>query len=253
MIAPTMADAAVVELRQYTLRPGRRDDLVDVFEAEFIETQHAEGMRIGGTFLDRDDPCRFVWLRGFTGMASRLRGLEAFYTGPAWKAHGARANATMRSVDNVLLLRPTEPPHPPADPPAAGRGRSDEWVVVEVCEYAADAAAERWLSTELPDVLEQQFGVPVVTWRSEPAANDFPALPVRDVHAFVWLAVFADCAEYDEARARLDRSAAWREQIAGRFDSLVTARQRLHLQPTSRSAHPPAVAAEGAIVPSQWQ
>jgi hypothetical protein len=27
----------IVELRQYTLHPGRRDDLVALFEAEFVE------------------------------------------------------------------------------------------------------------------------------------------------------------------------------------------------------------------------
>lgn len=235
-----MADAAVVELRQYTLRPGRRADLVDVFEAEFVETQQAEGMRIGGTFLDRDDPCQFVWLRGFAGMAERLRGLETFYTGPAWRAHAARANATMVAVDNVLLLRPTEPAHPPADPPAAGADRSGEWVVVEAYEYAAADDIEGWLSTEVHAVLEAELGVSVATWRTEPAENDFPGLPVRDVHAFVWLAVFPDREGYDEARGRLERSAAW-GGIAPRLDAIVTARQRLHLQPTSRSAHPPAL------------
>lgn len=234
-----MADAAVVELRQYTLLPGRRADLVDVFEAEFVETQQAEGMRIGGTFLDRDDPCQFVWLRGFADMTTRLRGLQTFYTGPAWKAHAARANATMVAVDNVLLLRPTEPAHPPADPPPAG-DRSAEWVVAEVYEYAADDEAERWLSTEVHAVLAAELGVPVVTWRTEPAENDFPGLPVRDVHAFVWLAVFGDRERYDEARRRLEGSAAW-AGIAPRLDAIVTARQRLHLQPTSRSAHPPAI------------
>ena len=233
-----MADAAVVELRQYTLRPGRRDDLVDVFEAEFVETQQAEGMRIGGTFLDRDDPCQFVWLRGFSGMAARRRGLEAFYTGPAWKTHGARANVTMRAVDNVLLLRPTEPAHPPPDPPAAVRDRSAEWVVVEAYEYPADDSVDTWLATEAQPILAAELCTPVATWRTEPSKNDFPALPVREVHAFVWLAVFADRSEYDEARARLDRSTAWREQIAPRLDPIITARQRLHLQPTPRSAHP---------------
>jgi NIPSNAP len=232
MTAPSMADAAVVELRQYTLRPGRRDDLVDVFEAELIEGQQAEGMRIGGVFLDRDDPCRFVWLRGFASMASRRRGLEAFYTGPVWKAHGGRANATMVDSDDVLLLRPTDPPHPPADPPAAV-DRSGEWVVAEVYQYAADDRTERRLSTDLHAELEAELGVPVAAWRTEPAVNDFPALPVRDVHALVWLAVFTGRESYDEVRARLDR-------IARRLESIVTSRQHLDLQPTARSAHPPA-------------
>jgi hypothetical protein len=29
----------VVELRQYRMKPGRRDDLIDLFEREFVESQ----------------------------------------------------------------------------------------------------------------------------------------------------------------------------------------------------------------------
>src|SRR5687767_14085568 len=58
----------VVELRQYTLHPGQRDVLIELFEREFVETQEAEGMRIVGQFRDLDNPDRFVWLRGFPDM-----------------------------------------------------------------------------------------------------------------------------------------------------------------------------------------
>jgi hypothetical protein len=96
----------VVELRQYTLRPGQRDVLIELFDRELVESQEAEGMAIVGQFRDLDDPDRFVWIRGFGDMPSRARALAAFYGGPAWKAHRAEANATMIDSDNVLLLRP---------------------------------------------------------------------------------------------------------------------------------------------------
>jgi hypothetical protein len=55
---PTAAECAVVELRQYTLKPGRRDDLIELFDREFIESQEAEGAHLLGQFrdLDREDP-----------------------------------------------------------------------------------------------------------------------------------------------------------------------------------------------------
>ena len=56
---------SVLELRQYTLKPGRRDELVELFDREFVTGQEACGMRVLGQFLDADDPDRFVWLRGF--------------------------------------------------------------------------------------------------------------------------------------------------------------------------------------------
>jgi hypothetical protein len=63
-------------------------------------------MAILGQFRDLDDRDSFVWLRGFTDIWSRKRGLEAFYSGPVWTAHAVAANATMIEVDNVLLLQP---------------------------------------------------------------------------------------------------------------------------------------------------
>ena len=55
------------------------------------------------TFVDLDDPDRFVWLRGFVDMATRAAALGAFYGGPIWKAHRDAANATIVDSDNVLL------------------------------------------------------------------------------------------------------------------------------------------------------
>lgn len=46
----------VVELRQYTLLPGRRDELIDVFDRELVETQEACGMTVLGQFRDEDRP-----------------------------------------------------------------------------------------------------------------------------------------------------------------------------------------------------
>ncbi len=96
----------IVELRQYTLHPGARDTLIELFERELIETQEDVGMRIIGTFRDLEKPDRFVWLRGFQSMEARAQQLQEFYGGPIWKAHREAANATMIDSDNVLLLRP---------------------------------------------------------------------------------------------------------------------------------------------------
>src|SRR5438046_7278878 len=49
----------IVELRQYTLHPGKRDVLIDLFEREFIETQEAVGSKVIGQFRNVEDPDRF--------------------------------------------------------------------------------------------------------------------------------------------------------------------------------------------------
>lgn len=114
----------IIELRQYTLHPGRRDVLIDLFEREFIESQEALGMKIVGTFRDLDRPDRFVWIRGFADMPSRAEGLNAFYGGPVWQQHRNAANATMVDSDNVLLLRAAGPDSafPPGNRPRPPHG-----------------------------------------------------------------------------------------------------------------------------------
>ncbi|MBA3583144.1 MAG: NIPSNAP family protein [Gemmatimonadetes bacterium] len=102
---PVHTCCPIVELRQYTLHPGKRDVLIVLFDREFVESQEAVGMRIIGQFRDLDNPNRFVWLRGFRDMPSRAQALKDFYGGPVWKPHREAANATMVDSDDVLLLR----------------------------------------------------------------------------------------------------------------------------------------------------
>src|SRR4029453_8611733 len=104
---PTAAHAdccAVIELRQYTLQPGQRETLVDLFERHFIESQEDAGMTLVGQFRDRGRDDRFVWIRGFPNMQLRHQALERFYGGPVWAAHRTAANNTMLDTDDVLLL-----------------------------------------------------------------------------------------------------------------------------------------------------
>lgn len=125
----------VVELRQYTLHPGRRDALVELFEREFIAPQRALGMGLVGPFVDLDDPDRFVWWRGYTDMPARAAALQAFYGGPVWAAWRDAANATMRDSDDVLLLRPLEGSAPLAL-------ATTQVLLVTLCPLPAPAAAD---------------------------------------------------------------------------------------------------------------
>src|SRR5262249_31596125 len=100
---------AVVELRQYALKPQQRDVLINLFDEHFVESQEAVGMTVIGQFRDRGNADRFVWLRGFRDMESRNENLTAFYEGPVWAAHRTEANSTMIDSDNVLLLKPARP------------------------------------------------------------------------------------------------------------------------------------------------
>jgi hypothetical protein len=159
----------VVELRQYTLKPGRRDDLIELFERRLIEPQDAVGAHVLGYFRDLDEPDRFVWLRGFADMASRKRALEAFYGGEVWKAHAGAANDTMIDSDDVLLLRPVGKSTPEG---GAGRGV----VTATVYLFSEPVAAETLRAFTDGD----RGASPAMLLVTEPSENDFPSLPVRE-------------------------------------------------------------------------
>jgi hypothetical protein len=198
----------VVELRQYELRPRQRDVLIELFERELIEPQKQAGMDVIGQFSDRADPDRFVWLRGFADLRARRNALAAFYEGPSWEAHRDAANATMLDSDNVLLLRPAR-----ADaafrlderPLAGGESVVAATIAYLEPESADEAAAvDAFESTIAPEVAAVG-GAVLGYFVTEPAANDYPRLPVREgVRVVAWFAGFGDASALEAADGSIE-------------------------------------------------
>ena len=224
----------VVELRQYTLKPGRREDLIEVFDRHLVEPQEALGMTVIGQFRDWRRPDRFVWLRGFQDMESRHRGLEALYGGPVWARHGPAANETMLEWDDVLLLRPARP-----DTAFASRStsRTDEGppmvaAGIHTLPRPADAELVERFEREVAPALEEK-GVRIEgIFVSESAPNTFTRLPVREgENVLAWFGTVDGPA----------RAPGWLDGIAGLgtpagpADSIDQPPSVLYLEPTSRS------------------
>jgi hypothetical protein len=225
----------IVELRQYTLYDGQREVLIDLFERQFIESQEALGMKVIGTFRDLDRPNRFVWLRGFTDMDSRLAGLSGFYGGPLWQAHRNAANATIADSDNVLLLSAldgsaTFKPQPLR--PWLGERRAAHRIIATIYYLKGDpagAAAQRFRSAVVPKL--KAAGVPILAWfTTEPAANNYPRLPVREGEkVLVWFTRFSGDAAYQAHKISIDKASAPLRPDFQRDP------ETLRLEPTARS------------------
>jgi len=234
----------VVELRQYTLRPGQRDVLIDLFDREFVETQETAGMAIVGQFRDLDKPDRFVWIRGFASMPSRAQALASFYGGPVWKAHRAQANATMIDTGNVLLLRPVTagsgfPPPAAGRPPAGHTAPPPSRVLATICyrDHPFDEAFAGFFNRHLRPVLARAGAAPLACFQTEHAENTFPALPVRTgENVFVWFARFPSQAHLSDHVAGLEHPGRWQDQVLpALLESLTSAPHQLRLAPTARS------------------
>lgn len=229
----------VVELRQYTLHPGTRETLIELFDREFVETQEAVGMQVIAQFRDIDRPDVFTWLRGFPDMDSRAASLSAFYDGPVWAAHREAANSTMISWDNVRLLHPAR----------AGAGfilgdreadARDAGLVIATIYTLRAAAAAGFASTffsALAPRLAAAGAVPMSAFETEPSRNTFPRGPVREgEHAFVWFAHFGNVEEYDRHASHLAADRDWASGVQHVLDrSLVVSPEVWRLTPTARS------------------
>ncbi|MCW2657698.1 MAG: family containing protein [Jatrophihabitans sp.] len=230
----------VVELRQYTLHPGQRDTLIDLFDTHFVDGQEAVGMHVVGQFRDLDDPDRFVWLRGFDNMPARAEALASFYYGPVWQAHSSAANATMIDSDNVLLLRPVRLG---GDYPVYGASRPPVVVSESVVGITVLVHDGSMLEGRLDEVvtragaeLSAAGGAPTAVFVSDPAENTFPVLPVRAENVVVWVSRFADDDAWAAHRDHLATSSSWQDDVLPELLGAATQPlQQLRLRPTAGS------------------
>ena len=221
----------VLELRQYTLAPGARDTLVDLFDRQFIESQEALGISVIGQFRDLDRPDRFVWLRGFADMESRGRALAGFYDGRAWTAHREAANATMIAFDDVLLLRPWRAGFclDSRDRPVGGLDRPARMVTALILTMPAggETAFRQRFEGGIGPALASAGAPVIASFVTEPAPNNYPRLPIREgENVFVWFQSFAD--EAAHARYAAD-------MVGHAIDWPEAQPKVLRLQPTARS------------------
>jgi hypothetical protein len=102
------ATAALLELRQYRVLPGRRDEWVKLMDEVIVPFQIAKGMVIG-TFIADNDPDLYVWIRRFENEDERQQLYEAVYESEEWKSDIAPRTAALLGDERMTVtrLRPT--------------------------------------------------------------------------------------------------------------------------------------------------
>jgi quinol monooxygenase YgiN len=234
----------IVELRHYTLHPGKRDELIELFDREFVETQEAVGIQVIGQFRNLDDPDQFVWLRGFNDMSAREQSLNTFYGGPIWKTHRDAANATMIDSDNVLLLRLAHPAsgfpltHEPRLPSNSDAVRAG-FVTATIYYFNAPVTPNfiSYFENTIHPVLMEADACVLAYFVTEDSPNTFPALPVREgENVFVWFAGFPDQETYERHVETLAKSKLWTDEISRSLKRQLKGKpELLRLTPTTRS------------------
>ncbi|MBZ9656116.1 NIPSNAP family protein [Phyllobacterium sp. 2063] len=232
----------ITELRRYTLHPGRRNELIDLFDTHFLESQENCGMAVIGQFRDLDDPDAFVWLRGFSDMQARHRALAAFYDGPVWREHRNAANATMIDSDDVLLLHPASEADgfvPPAARPAKGTGVPAP-AIFQAVTYKLKAPAEAGFLAFYEDMLDPLLRAVgdkrIALFVSEHSDNSFTRLPVRSgENVAIVFSRFADAAAHGAFSKALGSNPAWLATQEKLSAYTVDPPSIARLSPTTRS------------------
>lgn len=223
----------VFELRNYIMRAGGRDVLIDMFEREFIESQEVLGSRVVGTFRNLDDPNRFVWIRGFEDMEARRAALDGFYGGPVWQRLRNEANATMIDSDDVLLLRPvSSTAWAGGDRAPLGATAIPPTMILAITYFLTPEAEPdfpAFFAAEIAPTLRDS-GDLLATLVTEHSVNSYPRLPVREGER-----VFLALLRYPSVDTHVPNAggAALNAEVGSRF---VAPPQTLRLQPTARSA-----------------
>ncbi|ATU93304.1 NIPSNAP family protein [Phyllobacterium zundukense] len=232
----------IAELRRYTLHPGRRDDLIALFDTHFLEGQESCGMKIIGQFRDLDDPDAFVWLRGFDDMQARHAALTRFYDGPVWGAHSNTANGTMIDSDDVLLLHPVEDAGGftlPGERPGLGSSDLPRAIIQAVTYKLASPAEAGFLAfyrEALAPVLHTAGEDRIGLFASEHSENTFTRLPVRlGENVVVAFSRFDSVAAQADFTSVLASNSAWLSAQKALSRYLIAPPVIARLAPTRRS------------------
>jgi hypothetical protein len=219
-----------IELRNYVIRTGMRDQFIDYFEEHFIESQNAIGGYTLGQFRPKEGDNNFFWIRGFTEMSARSEFLPAFYSGPVWKQYGAGANTMLVNNDNVYLLKPLAPEGINSNEFGKEKG------IMVIDFYVANSKLDKLIKIfrEPYDPILKKAGVYTMLWISELTVNDFPRLPVfQDKNLLVGITFYENEAQYRFKMKQVETNVS--TQLRDEMNDTITIQNTLILYPTKKS------------------
>jgi hypothetical protein len=79
------ARPGLVELRFYTARSGRRDELARYMDEVVIPFNTARGVEVVASLIDEEHEDVYVWIRRFDDEAQRKDRYRAIYEDPEWR------------------------------------------------------------------------------------------------------------------------------------------------------------------------
>jgi hypothetical protein len=229
-------DIQVLELRNYLLKENKTGEFSSYFNKHFVKPMNELGGYTIGQYKINEVNNRFVWMRGFTDMKTRIKFLNDFYVdSPVWKEFGPGANDMMINSDNVYLLRPFNPNKASRE---QRKGINIAFLdmavtVVEfyICNGTRERVIELFESAYLPFLKTLDIHTTTL-WVSEMSKNDFPRLPVfQDDNLLLTITTYRDHSEFRLKQKQIDAMPA---SLKNSMLGLITTQSNLVLIPTNK-------------------
>ena len=93
------------ELRQYRVKPGKREEWVRIMEEEIIPFQIAQGMVVIGSFVGQEEEDLYVWIRRFESEAQREALYAKVYESETWKNEISPRVGDMLDRSRIVVTR----------------------------------------------------------------------------------------------------------------------------------------------------
>jgi hypothetical protein len=93
------------ELRQYRVKPGKREAWVKMMEEEIIPFQIAQGMVVIGSFVGEQEEDLYVWIRRFEDEAQREALYQRVYESDHWKNEISPRAGDMLDRERIVVTR----------------------------------------------------------------------------------------------------------------------------------------------------
>jgi hypothetical protein len=230
----------VIELRNYLVRQGRRDEFIKLFEDNFVQSQNILGGYILGQYRVKGAADNFFWVRGFRDMPARYKFLNDFYFGsPDWKRHKSEANSMLLNNDNVYLLKPLNLKDSSND---AESSFNTNWFGQEKGIAVVDFYTSNTKRDKLIDFVKKKYAAILNAskienasfWTSETTPNDFTGLPVfQDKNLLVQITFYRN--ELECQNKMKDVVSKMNDELKSEWADLVTIKNTLIIYPTEKS------------------
>jgi hypothetical protein len=226
----------VIELRNYLIKPGKRDDFINYFETNFIQSQNQLGGHILGQYRIKNADDNFFWIRGFHDMPSRNKFLNDFYYSSFWIERRNIPNSMLLNNDNVYLLKPLNIIH------SSDTSINSNWFGIDkgiavVDFYASNTKLDKFIEfvQKKYSIVLKKTGIQNTSfWTSELSPNEFTVLPVfQNKDLMVQITFYKNELEYENKMKGVE--AAMNDDLKLEMTDLITIKSKMIVYPTEKS------------------